>query len=241
MKNNELVVYWSPFNYDENNSWDMLYVAPEKVYSDLYKDKNKENTESSYFSCPAFKETTKNLYLIRNVMENEITVIDGIVFSSTYPNVSISHKESINNRPVVSISYPFIFFAEEPLSMTVTPPFMHPTGFVNEGHVVMGSFDIGKWFRPVNLDFMLYEKTSQFKFKDDEPLMYINFNTDKKIILKRFQITKEIHNIAVSCSQSHQNIKKFMSLSERYKLFIQSKTRESLLNKIKSNIIEEIA
>jgi hypothetical protein len=239
MKNNkDMIVYWSPFNYDKVINWDMFYSKPEKVYSDLHKNKSKEKNLTSYFSCPAFKERSKNLFLIKNTIENNIDIVDGKLVSSSIDNVNIKHKESIENRPIVSIYYPIIMFSEESLDVTVTPAYMHKTGYSEAGNVVMGSFNVGKWFRPINLDFMLYEKTAKFSFKDDEPLYYLDFQTDKNIIFKKFKMTEEILKISNACTTSPDYLKPWQTLITRYKLFINSGLNKQLIKEIKNNLLE---
>jgi hypothetical protein len=240
MKNNKnIVVYWSPFNYDNVIDWDMFYSKPEKLYSNLHQKKSKNKNLTSYFSCPAFKERSENIFLMKNTIENNIKVLDGKLINSSSDNVKISHKESIENRPIVSVYYPIIMFSEESLKVTVTPAYMHKTSYSEFGHVVMGSFDIGKWFRPINLDFMLYNKDADFSFKDEEPLYYLDFNTEKSIILKKFNMTNEILKISNACTTAPDYLKPWQSLSKRYNLFIKSGLKNKLIKEITNNIVKE--
>ena len=59
-----ITVYWSPW-YRDHSSYVENYLAhyePEKVYTDLVKQKETRNISDNYFNCHAFKNFCKNLY-----------------------------------------------------------------------------------------------------------------------------------------------------------------------------------
>ena len=51
----------------------------------------------------------------------------------------------------------FIFFSEENVNLEILPPYLHKTELQNHGVISTGEFNISRWFRPINFEFLLWE------------------------------------------------------------------------------------
>ena len=83
------------------------------------------------------------------------------------------------------------YFADQPLVARFMAPNYPPTTPSPGAILTSGQFDIGKWFRTLNVEIQLYGNKGELHFKKDEPIFYVNFLTDRKVILKRFELTKD--------------------------------------------------
>ncbi len=83
-----------------------------------------------------------------------------------------------------------ILSKEDSLLMSIYPANYHKTD-ISRFPIVTGSYDCGKWFRPIHLSIFNQEE-KDFEIKRGDPLFYIKFHTDDKIQLERFNMNEEI-------------------------------------------------
>jgi hypothetical protein len=69
--------------------------------------------------------------------------------------------------------------------------------------------------------------------------LYARFITDKKVTLKRFEMTADLQKLAESIADTKNNLGRFKSLAYRYDTFVKSKTRDLVLRKVKEAVIDE--
>ena len=68
-------------------------------------------------------------------------------------------------------------------------------------------------------------------------MMYVQFLTDKKVILKRFEYTSELKSIADQLV-NFKHVKPLQPLKNLYKLFVESKRNKLVSKLIKDNLLE---
>ena len=107
------------------------------------------------------------------------------------------------------------------------------------GAIVPAEFNIGKWFRPFNAEIQTWKNDSELHFKENEPLFYIEFKTNRKVELKRFSMDKELISLSSSTVSSKNILGSFRSLTTKYNDFKNIGMREKVLTQIKKNLIEE--
>lgn len=240
MKQEEVVVYWAPvFNGTNAVNWNMLYSEPENVFTSLKEERNKNAQSDSFFYCPSFKNLLSNTFVVKNVLGSEYDVDGGVLepHGDTYLHAQINRESSIEASPLLRISMSWIFFAEESLDIEITPPYFHPSAHSSAGAIVPGTFDIGQWFRPINAEFSLWKGATEFKLPEGDPIFYAKFNTEKKVVLKRFQMSDTLYQISNACVQSPATFGRFLGLSAKYNLFSKTKTNNLVLKNIKDNLI----
>jgi len=265
-KEDEVVVYWAPaydallpttkYLRDARNeanepipmsvvypSWNMLYVEPDNCLDEFKSQRNKASASDNYLYCPAVADVFKNTFVYRNQVESYFKVDNETKSTESLREETIAgaikRLPSINNQHIFSYHMFYVFFCEEDLKIEVTPPYFHKTDYSEYGAFISGTFNIGAWYREVNCDFQLWDGVDEFKISKNDPLFYARFMTDKKVVLKRFKINKEIQAISTSCRDYRFTFGLFASWEERYSQFKNSKTHKILIDLIKENLVDE--
>ncbi len=234
--NKNIIVYWSPY-WEDTKSWNLLYKDPERLIKRLSKRKSKKLPDNNFLRCPAYIDTFKNTFVVDSVLACNYEIQKGQIVKSEGYASFLDHLPTLENQTLLTLSMGWLFFTEEEsLTMRVTPPYFEKSNHNNFGVVIPGSFDIGKWFRRVNLEFILWENVNFLKIAENEPLVYFNFETSHKVELKRFEPTENIMKHA-SHVASFSDVQPNKSLREKYKLFKQTRYKDLILKEIKKNVL----
>jgi hypothetical protein len=241
----ELVVYWSPYypiKAEERYDWNMVYPDPEPVVGSIRKNKvASADASNSILYCPAFKELFKNTYSFSNAIDSKFEFdkqtgkFEGMQEHQMHGTKTM--MTFLEDRKVLWLPLGWLFFSEEPVQMEITPPYIHDTVHQKYGSIVPGAYDISKWFRPVLTEIQMWEKQERFHLPA-EPVMYARFNTDRKVVLKRFELTADIFKIAESVADTKSMLGRFKSMEHRYATFKSSRTNDILLRKIKEAVLD---
>lgn len=254
MNENTLTIYWSPSSFKPSEeSWNLLYPEPElvrKKFSNI-----RTEVPKGFFACPSIRASLHNLFALKAPIDDE-AIFPPLLLESL--DKSFGFEEALNvplsapsklrvTRPRASslkgyiniwYNYQWLFVAEESCVLKLSAPY-YPPKLPAEGAILAGGeFDIGKWFRPINLDYHIPITTEKFVVSEGDELAYVKFETLKKVVLKRFSFSNEIHALSLEMSQASSRYSGFKSLSERYKMAKQSKIKELLLSEIKKNLID---
>jgi len=246
--NEQIIVYWSPAVI----GWEMLYEEPKSVYSELKQKANKANTSSNMFACPASNDVLQNTYLIKSTIDdhydlpvnylnelesNEYVERTVLPVNKNKLSFVVPRKSSLDGYWDIEYNLHWLFFAEEPLKLKITPPYFPPVSPTNGAFLTTGQMDIGQWFRNVNANYYVPKTATSLDFKVGDPLMYLEFITNKKIVFKRFQMTPTLESIAAESAESPHRYGKHMSLSKRYEMGKKSQLKQRVLTEIKKNIV----
>jgi hypothetical protein len=234
-------VYWASVN----DNW-MFSLPPESILKNyIQKYKNvKFNESSQMLVCPAVKDYTTNLYSLRSLQAYEFFIDNSDLECSIKSNMLdqsfFSERVTLRNLDAKMFSFKantFLFFTDAK-SLPVSYP-IHP--YLEDNNIsasimpITGTFDIGKWFRPLDFAFMLKKDFTSFKIDKDEIFAYIKFHTNKKINFKQFVITQELTNYTKDCTilTKYAPIK---TLENYYRMF---KTKKLILKEIEKNLLEK--
>ena len=238
----EITVYYaSPDNLQETQDWSILYKEPKSINnyltSNVNKNRNKDVNNRAYMSCTAFQRITNNLFVIENPMSSSY-LFDNTIESTSKNSLSVMIKREpqLNNQILFEYDYPIIFFAEESLEIQYTPPYFLQAPHLQYGAVTPGQYNIGKWFRPIQTEINLWDDIKEFKIKENEPLAFVNFLTDKKINFKLFHMSSELAKIMTVCATA-STWETNIPLRKRYKRFHESKMLQKTLQLIKQNLV----
>lgn len=249
MKKDTLTVYWAPHSTPTEEgigNWNMLYEDPETLFKYWSQFSIKEEKEASMAQCPAFQNIAKNTYVFNcpidssysfdatSTQANQITLTPQ---TNEYLSAFIPRNQTMSVGPNMELSLRLHMFAEEPLEIMLTGPYLHKTEYTKNGVLTSGQFDIGQWFRPINCELQLFGQQGQIDFKKDEPLFYVKFLTNKKINLKRFELTDELDTYARKAIGAKSIYGPRNPLSFYYDKFMKTRTRDIVLKKIKENLI----
>jgi hypothetical protein len=249
MKQKPIIVYWAPEAILEKEHQQLLLEMPLiPVMSHIQKRKNKKlvlkghNQEdplgNGYQMCTALHELSENLYYIKapfdvNVSFNE----DGSIIDGHYSGWFQQRHSSIDGAISADFHFSYMFFCEEKLEVSLTPPYLHQTSQPEYGFVSAVKWDISSWFRPHILIYQLWKNKKNIHFKKDEALAYLKFETSRPVIFKQYKLTQEILNISNACL-SHKFIIAFQPIQDLYKRFNQSGMNKRLIAEIKKNLID---
>jgi hypothetical protein len=238
-------VYWAPVNYNllaAPKDSNMFYYDPRSLLSILNDSRNKETDVSNFFRCPTVTGLTKNIFILENPLEtntildrktNKFKVNNNMQLKFTKP-----HEPSIGQNLLFTHELQWIFFTEEPsLKMTLTSPFFSYAPHTQYGSIVPGSFDIGKWFRNINLEFNIWNDKDELHIKEGEPLAYVHFDTDKTVELIRFNLNTQLKTYIDSIAKL-SSYEPRVPLLSRYERFKRTRMKDLIMKEIKANIVD---
>jgi len=242
-----VIVYWAPWwDPREDFNLDFLFHNPIPCYQDLLQHFHPPIVTKNYMQCPAVKNELEQIYLFLNptLSEMKVSVNEegqvGILYGDTESHTVVPgllrHAPTLTNHSLIEYQLSYIFFAEEPLEVTMTSPYFHKTNYTNYASIVPGTYDCGQWLRPLNLEMQLWSGNDYLKIEKDEPLVYFKFNTNKKIIFKRFKPTVRLHDISASMVRFKAE-PRWYNLKSRYENFHRSSIRGIILQEIQDNLL----
>jgi hypothetical protein len=212
-ESNEVVVYWCPWWAPEAGvNLDLVYQNPVSIYKDFISRSDAERPYANFINCPAVSEKFKRTFMVRNTAETAL-------------RCDVDENNEIK-----------IVFLNERTTNTAAG-ITHQAPHMQYGAIVPGSFDIGKWYRPIISEFNLWEGNNKFHIQAYEPLMYWEFFTNKKVILKRYERTQKLYDITSSIV-NFKLVKRGSNMLSRYKRFDESALRAIILKEIKNNLVE---
>jgi hypothetical protein len=116
-------------------------------------------------------------------------------------------------------------------------PYFHQTSYSSLGHIPSGQFNIGKWFRPSAPNVSVFPKIDVFKAIKGDALIYYNFATNKRVILKQFFVTDLLFNIALD-SVDHKQFIPNQPLQDLYNRVTKGKINKVIQKDILSNLLD---
>jgi len=252
LNENSITVYWAI--HARETDWAIRRLVQENPVF-LNKDDidmNQKDTRSQVLlSCPAHQDSKSNMLFFKFPIDadfefDEEKKLIGSPKNAHFlrignPDYNAENVPSLTNnqqsqRMSVSFEFQTIFFCEDSLEMEILPPYLHNTVASQYGAQVTGKFDIGQWFRALNVEYLLWNNIKTFKCKDGDPSMYVKFYTDKKIILKEFRPNNFLHSSAIACESLTSHFKNYQTLQWRYNRFNPS-LKCAVLQEIKKNLL----
>jgi hypothetical protein len=245
----EVVVYWAPHALlHKQHQQILLDIKPKSLMSEIQKRRAispkrppslNEPYPGEYQSCSALHTLTKNMFVIKAPFSAEIKLdSQGVIQQGQKHGGWFKERiSSLQNAHAIDFDMSYMFFSEEPLDLTITPPYMHRTKQAQQGFISAVSFDISSWFRPYVLIYQLWEGVDTITIEDDEPIAYLKFNTEKKVVFKAFKLTPYIENQFNACLE-HKHIKPHQTMEELYDRFHKTGMHKRILKEIKENIVD---
>jgi hypothetical protein len=247
MSKKPINVYWCADYSDADLDWSFLYPKPITLFSELIKERNDPKDTLSYFLCPAVTAKFKKILVFNSPMDSSFNFKqnennkDFSVEPTSEPflNAEIRRKPTIKDKPTFEFSLHYKFFADESLDVFFSPPYFHEPKYMKTATPMPGEFNIGKWFRPYNLELQTWTNNGSVSITSGEPLFYAEFKTDRPINFYRVSESALLKKYQVSNVRSTTFFERFQTLEEKYEKFKQVGYREKILTEIKKNLIEE--
>jgi len=221
-----MIIYYGTMN-------NLFCHKPELLSSCLLE---KIKVVPEYVKCPALQDFIKNTFVIRSSYDYEFNCN----CETTEINSKIYNQEFFDNQIIVRdiskgfLSYKepeIIFFAEKSLEMEQFSAFFHNTF---KHHIVIpGKYNIGKHFRKLECALQLFN-SDVITIREKDPLYYVRFFTDEKIIFKKFFLTPKLLLIM----RSNLNKKNFTKSKIPLQWYYENNYTKTILNEIKNNLLE---
>ena len=236
-----LKVYWATDYEAGRIDWNMLYSDPTTVFDKSYKRKTDIDKYDSFFYCPAYKNLAKNTLVFNNPLTSTFEFDNGNLIPPQKQQgvfANVVRGPNLKDQTLLEYGLRYIFFTEaDELDCTLTAPWFDNSPWQKTATVVPGRYDVGRWFRAVNVEFMLDPNVSKFTIKKDEPLCYFSFGTDRPIEFVRFSMNEELKRYSVACSTA-TSWESWVPLADRYKRFKESRMKSLILKQIKKRIAQ---
>ena len=231
------IVYWAPwFVPQEMHHWNMLFIEPQKLLNKVIKEVSNTSDDrlKGMIRCPAFSSLGKNTFYVENPMTTEFDIINGEI---KYRGDNFYHCTISKGKNTFKYGLSYIFFSEDDLEIMMTAPHFSQTKHTSYARLVPGKFNISKWFRPVNLEMLLYGDKNYFKMSEHEHMAYFYFLTDDTVELKRFELNETLRKISETCS-TVSDWWKNVPLINRYDRFLKTKTNRLVMKEIKKQLVD---
>jgi hypothetical protein len=239
MNKDTVTVYWTMSTMlDRQTLINLMWEDPTPFVKTISKVSN--NPEKGYRQCTAASVFWRNLFVIKSGISSHAVLTEEYDNPNLFVNEGNywqTRNSGLDKTHRLDLDFSWLFFSEESVIIQQTPPYFHNTTAQNYGAIAPGSFDISKWYRPINLTYLLWENINELKIKENEPLAYLQFLTDKKVVLKRFENTPEIASIMFGVAELKNHFPR-ESLEKLYKRFTRSNRHKRLAKLIKENIVE---
>lgn len=157
-----------------------------------------------YRLCPATRDLARNTFVVTAPFDAHFYLnadLRTIEFIGTNKQAFDFFNMRANqygpaDQPLMSINYYQLFVTEhEHVDMTMTAPWFEES--TANFKIVPGRFNIGKWWRPLDVAMQLSNRQQEIKIKRGDVLFYVTFSTgnpDDIITLKEIQVTKDLQD-----------------------------------------------
>lgn len=206
-------VYWGIVDKLGNTNSDLVATSlnlvtaePELLLPDIKKARS--HTEESYLSCPAFLDYYRNTYIVRSPITTTLTVDYANKYLNMYPQKQEFYDAFVNNRAstlgekdpfLLSLQFFNLFIADGDCMVEQLPASFHTN--VPNIRIIPGTFNIGKWYRPLEAAFEVIDPNQPIKITRGDPLYYVRLvpKDGGKIELKHKTYTREQIDAVTSC------------------------------------------
>jgi hypothetical protein len=227
-------VYWSrwvksarPDVVPQIQPLKILIKEPQPILQLINRQADYMNMSGS--SCPAVVEFLRDVYVIRaafdfelrlNEYKNDMLYFGPKVSSNAGVELGYSRSKLTKDKPFTFTSSPdYIFYSNEDVVIEVLPLMLITSNSAKNIAIVPGSFNIGKWIRPLDFTFDVLDVNTPTVIKEGDPLFCIRFRAadGKKIKLEHREVTKEIEDAADTCVNLKM-FKKRLPLAASYEI-----------------------
>lgn len=197
-------------------------------------------------SCPSMVGFMRNRFVISapvdiTIYQNQEGVVVAYNESSANKELLGAHMtktdpddilSGFSNQTLQMLDNNYLFLiADEPLEIELTPPFLHESPMFG----IAGSFDIGKWVRPISFAGVYLKGTEKTYIKRGDPIAYVKFMTDSKVSLHHCYINDKVMSLSNQCVNLKSSLPK-QSLEKQYKFADSISVMKTAIREVKSCI-----
>lgn len=225
-------VFWDYFSANASKWLELTLLDPAPALPEIIKDR--EVGHPKHFTrCPAFQEYYKNTYVIKCPIDMDITydkdkrliLVDPQEQHFVNDNISL-RNDSIGEGDsfLMSFTIGYVFIADDDCEVELKPASMHDSDFVNKTRLINGAFNVGKWYRPIEIAFEIKSDKEVIKIKRGDALAYVKFTPkdDSKVRIEQKSFPTETVEAVRAClfakeANNKLPLKLLYELSERVK------------------------
>ena len=196
----KVTVGWAPYLDTEYAKGLAFFITkPLSVFDSRMRTGNHR-----YRLCPATRDLARNTFVVTAPFDAHF-YLDADKRTIEFAGTGKQAFEFFNMRaeqygptdqPIMSINYYQLFVSQhDQVEMTMTAPWFEDS--VAAFKIVPGRFNIGKWWRPLDVAMQLPERQQEIKIKQGDVLFYVTFstgNSDDVVVLREIAVTKELQN-----------------------------------------------
>jgi hypothetical protein len=246
-----MIVYWCNVDiHNQQYSMTGLRRLPpypiKRILNNKYDVRESNTNHETYFRCPAHTDHLKNLFAVPAAFDCDL-IIDKqpnqpeFATSTFFKNNNDFDKafliRSIKNR-LFSINLGSLFVTEsDDILMSQMPAYLESNGFVDNTVIIPGTFNVGRWPRVLECAFHL--KEDKMFVKEGDPLYYLKFYTDEKIVFKEFLYTQKMRDYVTHLlSSRNYKTKRVTKLDFFYNMIGRKQGfKQRMLEEAKANVI----
>jgi hypothetical protein len=157
-------------------------------------------------------------------------------FNHPYDFVS-PRKCSLDGYSDIEPTYSWLFFASEPVVARFTAPYLPTVSPADDSLLVCGEFDIGQWYRPFVLNYMVPKHVPYLTILKNNPLFFVEFKTDKNIIFKQYEVNDALNTYSNKCLRSPVEVGRSYTLEPRYEWLNETITANAIINEIEKVLV----
>lgn len=213
-------VYWTPYSATAGESWlDIAGIEPMPMMKYLMADRK----TAEHMKCPSVQDYFMNAFVIFAPKDYTLTVnLDGSISTEDMDQLFFDKYVTRRTLPddkhrTISVEFTSLFFSKEPLQVELIQPPMEHGELHQSVRVIPGTFNIGRWIRPVTFGVEVVDGFTEVKIRRGDPLTCIRFLTNEKVTLERIENSGEIRQMVESCVYMKRYIPN-LSLSRCYEI-----------------------
>lgn len=176
---------------------------PQSVHRDfvISQKKAKKNDDNTYLQdihlCPSVQKYYSNTFSIASEFGWTVNwEPENNMFISYDMNQEQFNKHFLPRNAksgFISALIPeLLIIPDKSVEVEILPSTLTNTNFNKDIRCISGAFNPYKHIRKMELAFIINEPNKRVEYKAGDDLFYIRFNTDEKIIFKRFFCTNEV-------------------------------------------------
>lgn len=203
----EIIVNWSPV---ENAGQGNVEIAAAQVAftepQPLLKEVGKVYGHTQFWKCPAVTAMCTNTFVVHAPMDITVELFAGAdgAYNFRTPDITQDVVDAFFRIEVDgTLQMPpyFVMYCKEPLMVEVLPLLFLPSA-VENGTLISGTFDIGKWIRPLTFAVLPKSYEKPIVIKRGDPLYCIRFlpKNGETVRFERVPMTHELKDVMSACT-----------------------------------------
>ena len=194
--------------------------------------------ESQIAMCPAFRDYYKNTMVITSPLDMKISVNDQSLWSvdiHSVANENVQEFFNLRDESLFSICTSHFFWSETSMQVEQLHPTWMRGDVAQKSQSVSGTFDISKWFRPLQPTIRLTEGVLDIKRGD--PLFVARIVCKDDVEFKRFAMSPKLESVVMETMKASKSTTNFFrSIQNYYDIFKNRQTAKTITSEIKANL-----